>query len=106
MCLLEDWLLTIQICLQNSMMKNSRKIVFRVVTNTFFNAFAVALPLVFFLLLIKISLGNSYLKIHDLSILFIADARLKKKSENLVLPLLTLKYGSENRSWVSGLNFF
>ena len=43
------------------------------------------LPVVFNLLL-KISSGNQYLKILDFSQIFIADAPMKKKSNNLVLP--------------------
>ena len=43
-------------------------------------------PLGFYPLL-KISLGNPYLKILDLSKLFIADAPVKKKSTFLFYPL-------------------
>ena len=45
------------------------------------------------------------MKILDLANLFVADAPMKKKSKNLVLPpsQSTLKYGSENRPWVRGL---
>ena len=52
--------------------------------------------------LLKIYLGNPYLKILDLAKLFVADAPMKKKSRNLVLPpsQSTLKCGSQNRPWV------
>ena len=43
-------------------------------------------PLWFFCPLLKKSSGNPYLKILDFSQLFIADAPMKKKSKNLVLP--------------------
>ena len=46
---------------------------------------AVRTPVVFCPILNKSS-GNPYLKILDLSQLFIADAPMKKKSKNLVLP--------------------
>ena len=42
--------------------------------------------------LLKILLGNPYLKILDLSKLFIVDA-----------PMEIIKYGSENRPWFRGL---
>ena len=56
-------------------------------------------PSLAFCLLLKISWGNPYLKILDLANLFVADAPMKNKSRNLVLPPSqnTLKYGSENR---------
>ena len=44
-------------------------------------------PPVVFCPLLKKSSGNPYLKILDFSQLFIADAPMKKKSKNLVLPL-------------------
>ena len=58
-----------------------------------------------FCLLLKIIMRHPYLKILDLVNLFVADAPMKKKSRNLVLPhsQSTLKYGSENRPWVRGL---
>ena len=42
---------------------------------------------------------DPYLKILDLANLFVANAPMKKKSRNLVLPpsQSTLKYGSDNR---------
>ena len=56
-------------------------------------------------LLLKNIMRHSYLKILDLANLFVADAPMKKKSRNLVLPpsQSTLKYWSENRPWVREL---
>ena len=45
-------------------------------------------PSLFFCPLLKISLGNPYLKIIDLTKLFIADASMKKKIKNFCLPPL------------------
>ena len=55
-------------------------------------------PFLAFFLLLKIILTHPYLKILDLANLFVADAPMKKKSRNLVLPFSqsTFKYGSEN----------
>ena len=52
-----------------------------------------------FCLLLKIIMRHPYLKILDLVNLLVANAPMKKKSRNLVLPpsQSTLKYGSENR---------
>ena len=58
------------------------------------------LPALVFCPLIKISLGNPYLKIIDISKHIVADAPLnKKKSTKFVLPLSqsTFKYGPQNR---------
>ena len=55
--------------------------------------------------LLKISLGNPYLKILDLSNLFVADAPMRKKYEkkcSFTLSLSTLKSGSENRLCMRG----
>ena len=48
---------------------------------------------------------HPYLKILDQANLFVADAPMKKKSRNFVLPpsQSTLKYGSENRPCLRGL---
>ena len=55
--------------------------------------------------LLEISLGNPYLKITDLSILFVADALMKRKKNSLTPSQSTDgKYGSENCPWVRGLN--
>ena len=43
-------------------------------------------PSLAFCLLLKIILRHPYLKILDLANLFVADAPMKKKSRNLVLP--------------------
>ena len=53
----------------------------------------------FSLPLLKISLGNPYLKFLDLTKLFIAHAPMKKKSRNFVFNPFqsTLKYVSKNR---------
>ena len=54
--------------------------------------------------LLKISLGNSYLKILDLTKLFVADALMKLIKRLSVTPSQsTLKYGSENNPWLRGL---
>ena len=52
-------------------------------------------PSLSFGLLLKIIFRHPYLKILDLASLFVADAPMKKKSRNLVLPpsQSTLKYG-------------
>ena len=56
-------------------------------------------PHVVFCPLLKISLSNPYLKILDLSKLYIADAHMQKNIEDFrfTLSQSTLKYGSENR---------
>ena len=56
-------------------------------------------PSLIFCPLLKISLGNPYLKILDLTKLFIADASMKKKIKKFSFTpsQSTLKYGSENR---------
>ena len=61
-------------------------------------------PSIYFCLLLKFIIRHSYLKILDLANPFVADAPMKKKSRNLVLPpsQSTLKYGSENRPWPRG----
>ena len=57
--------------------------------------------------LLKISLGNPYLKIFELSKLFVTDVFMKKKkSKNIVLlrpSQSALKYGSENLPCMRGL---
>ena len=55
--------------------------------------------------LLKISLGNPYLKILDLTKLFIADAPMKKKiiKFSFTPSQCILKYGSKNRPWPKGL---
>ena len=56
--------------------------------------------------LLKISLGNPYLKILDLTKLFVADAPMKKKKEkkfSFTPSQSTLKYGSKNRPGPKGL---
>ena len=56
--------------------------------------------------LLKISLGNPYLKILDLTKLYNADAPMKKKNSkkfSFTSSQSTLIYGSENRPWPEGL---
>ena len=53
----------------------------------------------------QISSGNPYLKILDLSKLFVTEAHMKrKKSKNLVLPPSQSTYGSKKRPCIRGLS--
>ena len=54
-----------------------------------------------FCTLLKLSLGKPYLKILDLSILFVADAHMKNKEQfSFTSSHSILKYGSENHERV------
>ena len=56
---------------------------------------------VFFFPLPKISLGNPFLKIFDISKLFVADANMRKKKK--LFYFLSEHFGSENRQCMRGL---
>ena len=61
-------------------------------------------PPLFFLPLLKISLGNPYLKILDLKKLLLRMPLWKKNEKFSFTPSQsTLKYGSKNRPWPKGL---
>ena len=61
--------------------------------------------LLFFCPLLKIALGNPYLKILELTKNFVADAPMKTKFKKFSFTpsQSTLKYGSKNRPWPKGL---
>ena len=54
-------------------------------------------PTVVFCPLLKISVGNTYLKILDLLKLFVADSHMNNEKKSFTPSQSTMKYGSENR---------